>query len=93
MPRRPSRAARRNVHLCSFTAREVEIGGLVLNNGITHASLYSMVEIIIISQSEFTLRNDEDTAIERWVSIIPERGGAINCSEWPTASERHTSDF
>jgi hypothetical protein len=52
-----------------------------------------MVEIIIIAQSEFTLRNDEDTAIERWVSIIPERGGAINCSEWPTASERHTSDF
>ena len=41
------------------------LGGLILSNGVTNANFYSMVEILIIFASDFFLRDESDTKIER----------------------------
>jgi hypothetical protein len=41
------------------------IGGLILTNGVTNANFYSMVEIIVVFESDFELRDENDAKIER----------------------------
>lgn len=62
-PRNRSRG--RNVHIFDASDRENSIGGLILTAGVTNANLYTMIEIFIIFNSEYILRNESDTTIER----------------------------
>jgi len=59
------RSVGRNVHLYGANDPATELGGLFLTNGITNANFYSMVEIIIIFESEFSLYNEGGTVIEK----------------------------
>jgi hypothetical protein len=62
---RLSRSGGRNVRLYGANNPTTELGGLFLTNGITNANFYSMVEIIILFESEFFLRDEGDTIIKR----------------------------
>jgi len=59
------RSEGRDVHLYGANDPTTELGGLFLTNGITNANFYSMVEIIIIFKSEFFLRDEGGTKIEK----------------------------
>lgn len=60
-----SRSIGRNVRLYGPDDPTTELGGLFLTNGITNANFYSMVEIIIIFESEFFLRDEGGTIIKK----------------------------
>lgn len=59
------RSAGRNVHLFDANDRGTSIGGLILTAGITNANLYAMVEIFVFFDSEYVLRNENDTTVEK----------------------------
>ena len=60
-----SRSIGRNVRLYGPDDPTTELGGLFLTNGITNANFYSMVEIIIIFESKFSLCDEGGTVIEK----------------------------
>jgi len=41
------------------------LGGLVLTNGVTNQNFYSMIEILLVFQSAFSLQGEGGNAIER----------------------------
>lgn len=59
------RSAGRTLQLYNSSDKENVIGGLIVTNGITHANLYFMVEIIVVATSEFTLRDEDDMDIPK----------------------------
>ena len=59
------RSAGRNVHLFDTNDRGTSIGGLILTAGVTNANLYAMVEILVFFDSEYVLRNENDTTVEK----------------------------
>ena len=65
MPPLQFRSAVRNVRLYGANDPTTELGGLFVTNGITNANFYSMVEIIIIFESEFSLCDEGGTVIEK----------------------------
>jgi hypothetical protein len=62
-PRDRSRG--RNVHICDANNPATELGGLVLTNGVTNANFYSMIEILVLFESDFELRHEDSTKMER----------------------------
>jgi HNH endonuclease len=60
-----NRSQYRNVHIFNESNPSTTIGGLILTNGITNANLYTMIEIIIIVTSEFTIRNESGITVEK----------------------------
>jgi hypothetical protein len=60
-----NRSAWRDVHIFNASDRNTTIGGLRINNGITNANLYAMVEIFVFFNSEYVLRNKSNIVIER----------------------------
>ncbi|PUU82974.1 hypothetical protein B9Z19DRAFT_965889 [Tuber borchii] len=62
----PSRALGRNVHIYSARDTNTVLGGLVATDGMTNANFYSMVEIIFIFDSDYTLcRKKSGTTVPR----------------------------
>jgi hypothetical protein len=59
------RSEGRNVHIYDANHPTTVLGGLILTNGVTNANLYSMVEIIVIFNGPFFLRNDGDVEITK----------------------------
>jgi len=59
------RSAGRNVHIYDLNDPTTEIGGLLLLPGITNASFYAMIEIIVIFSNSFFLQDEDETKIER----------------------------
>ncbi len=55
----------RDVHIFDTSDRDTSIGGLVLTAGVTNANLYAMIEIFVIFNGEYILRNESDTTIEK----------------------------
>jgi hypothetical protein len=55
----------RDVHIFDISDRDTSIGGLVLTAGVTNANLYAMIEIFVIFNGEYILRNESDTTIEK----------------------------
>ena len=45
--------------------RATVLGGLVLNNGVTNANLYSMVEITYTFETDFYLQGEDEVAIQK----------------------------
>lgn len=62
-----SRSEGRNVHIfdASDPNTNTTIGGLILTNGVTNTNLYTMVEIIVIFESEFALQNEDNIIIAK----------------------------
>jgi hypothetical protein len=59
------RSLGRDVFIYDAKDPDEALGGLILTNGVTNANLYSMVEIIIIFRSGFSLLDDDGTKINR----------------------------
>ena len=64
MPPR-NRSKGRDVHIFDASDRDTSIGGLILTAGATNANLYAMIEIFVIFNGEYILRNERDTTIEK----------------------------
>ena len=60
-----NRSGGRNVHIYDANNPTVELGGLILSNGVTNANFYSMVEILIIFTSSFFLQDETGTRIQK----------------------------
>ena len=59
------RSAGRNVHIYDAKDPNTVIGGLILTNGVTNANFYSMIEIFCIFDSNYLLRDEGGTTIQR----------------------------
>jgi len=59
------RSEGRDIHVYDANERTTLIGGLILTNGVTNANFYSMVEIVVLFTSNFEVRKEDDTKIER----------------------------
>jgi hypothetical protein len=62
-PRDRSRG--RDVHIYDAKDPTTVLGGLILTNGVTNTNFYSMVEILVLFMSDFELRDEDDTKIEK----------------------------
>jgi hypothetical protein len=62
---RRDRSRGRNVHIYDANDPSAVLGGLILANGVTNANFYSIVEILVLFTSNFELRDQSDTKIER----------------------------
>ena len=65
-----NRSVGRNVHIFDARDRNTSIGGLILTAGVTNANLYAMIEIFVIFNGEYILRNESDIMIEKDDSIL-----------------------
>ena len=59
------RSEGRNVHIYDLIEPEIEIGGLLLQPGVTNTNFYAMIEIIVIFESPFFLQDKEGTEIKK----------------------------
>lgn len=62
-PRDRSRG--RDVHIYDIKDPSTILGGLILENGVTNANFYSMVEILALFSNDFELKYEGDTKIEK----------------------------
>ncbi|KAG0138780.1 hypothetical protein HOY82DRAFT_595285 [Tuber indicum] len=62
-----------NIHICAANKLDVVPGGLVLTNGMTNATLYSMVEITFIFSMGFILSDESQIWLQR--DAVPFRAG------------------
>ncbi|KAE8442238.1 hypothetical protein EG329_003709 [Mollisiaceae sp. DMI_Dod_QoI] len=69
MPPR-NRSKGRDVHIFNASDRDTSIGGLILTAGVTNANLYTMIEIVVIFNGEYILRNESDTTIDKNDSLL-----------------------
>jgi hypothetical protein len=65
MPLPRDRSKHRDVHIFNISDRDTSIGGLILTAGITNTNLYSMIEIFVIFNGVYILRNESDITIEK----------------------------
>jgi hypothetical protein len=59
------RSEGRDVHIYDIKDPSKVLGGLILENGITNANFYSIVEILILFSSEFELQHEGNTKTEK----------------------------
>lgn len=59
------RSVGRNVHLHDAKDREAVLGGLILTNGVTKSNFYSMVEIMLLFQSSFSIEHETSATLEK----------------------------
>ena len=62
-PRDRSRG--RNVQIYNAKDHTSVLGGLILTNGVTNANFYFMIEIVVLFTTDFEIRDEGDTKIER----------------------------
>ena len=65
-----NRSAGRDIHIFDASDRGTSIDGLILTIGGTNPNLYTMVEIFIILNCEYVLRNESDITIEKDDSLL-----------------------
>jgi hypothetical protein len=70
MPPR-NRSGGRDVHIFDTGDRSTSIGGLILTEGITNANLYTMIEIFVLFNGEYVLRNESGITIKKDSSPLP----------------------
>ena len=59
-----NRAVGRNVHLYHDQDRGTVLGGLILTNGVTKSNFYSMVEILLLFDSPFSIAHETSATLE-----------------------------
>lgn len=65
------RSVGRNVHLYDAKNRGSVLGGLILTNGVTKSNFYSVMEILLLSQSSFTIEHETSVTLERNEEPLP----------------------
>ena len=70
MPPR-NRSGGRDVHIFDTGDRSTSIGGLILTDGITNDNLYTMIEIFVLFNGEYVLRNESGITIKKDSSPLP----------------------
>lgn len=55
----------RDVHVYDAKDHSKLLGGLKLNNGISRSNFYSMVEIILLFESSFSIQNEAADTLQR----------------------------
>src|SRR5579862_6568641 len=60
-----NRTVGRNVHIYDARDPNTAVGGFILTNGVTNANFYSMVEILCIFNSNYSLQDEGGTTIQR----------------------------
>ncbi|KAF8534786.1 hypothetical protein BDD12DRAFT_387723 [Trichophaea hybrida] len=60
-----NRSAGRDVHIYDANDPAAVLGGLILTDGVTNANFYSMVEIFCICDSDYFLRDEGGTTVQR----------------------------
>ena len=60
-----SRSIVRDVHIYSAKDTSTVLGGLMVNNGMTNANFYSMVEIVFIFDNDYTLSSESGATVQR----------------------------
>jgi len=60
-----SRILGRNVHIYSARDTNTVLGGLFAAKGMTNANFYSIVEIVLIFDNDYTLCSESGTAVQR----------------------------
>jgi len=75
---RTDRSKGRNVHIYDAKDPTTVLGGLLLTNGVTNANFYSMVEIFVLFTTDFELRDEGDTKLERNDDPLQPGGYYIN---------------
>ncbi|PUU73717.1 hypothetical protein B9Z19DRAFT_1162160 [Tuber borchii] len=73
-----SRILGRNVYICSANDTSTVLGGLSLNDSITNANFYSMVEIVFIFDNDYTLCSENGTTVQRDDHLLKEGKYLIN---------------
>ena len=64
MPAR-DRSRGRDVHIYDAKDPCTVLGGLILTEGVTNVNFYSMVETLVSFTTDFELRDEGDTKVER----------------------------
>ena len=65
------RSVGRTVHLYDANDRVTLLGGLVLNNGVTKANFYSMVNIFLIFESIWSIEDETSAKLEQSDEPLP----------------------
>ena len=65
------RSAGRTVHIYDARDRGTVLGGLILTDGLTKSNFYSMVEILLLFQSSFSIEQETSTTLERNEEPLP----------------------
>ena len=60
-----NRSLGRNVHIYNASNPDTVLGGLFINNGVTNASFYYMVEILFSFSSDYSIRDEGGNTILR----------------------------
>jgi hypothetical protein len=60
-----NRSEGRDVHIYDAKDPATVLGGLILTNGVTNTNFYSMLEILFVFKSNFEVRHEGHTNIER----------------------------
>ncbi|MCJ1243591.1 hypothetical protein MMC30_000788 [Trapelia coarctata] len=60
-----NRSRGRTVHIYDAKDPDTALGGLILTNGVTNANFYSMIKIFCIFDSNYFLRDEGGTTIQR----------------------------
>ena len=60
-----NRSASRDVFIYNAEGRDTQLGGLILNKGITNSNFYSMINILCILKSSPVLRDEHDIVVEQ----------------------------
>lgn len=71
MPGAGTRARARDVFFYDLRDPSIQLGGLVLTDGITNANFYSMVKIVVIISSTYFLQNDNSETLPRDTASTP----------------------
>jgi len=59
------RSKGRDVHIYDIKDPNTILGGLILEQGVTNTNFYSMVEIIILFESDFELQLEGNIKVEK----------------------------
>ncbi|KAF8423471.1 HNH endonuclease-domain-containing protein [Terfezia claveryi] len=60
-----NRSAGRDVQLYDANDPTTVLGGLILTNGVTNVNFYSMIEVFLLFGSEYVLRHEDGTELQR----------------------------
>ena len=65
-----NRSAGRDVHIYDANDPTTILGGLILTNGVTNASFYTMVEVFLLFNRDYVLRHEDGMVLMRDEQVL-----------------------
>ena len=84
-----ARAIGRNVHIYDPRDPDIILGGLLITEGMTNKSFYSMVDIIIKFTTSYTLRHQSGSTVQRDDNNLQDGGYFVVASGSFTINNEH----